>query len=482
MWGKIFNNKKRIGFYLGCLIFGILYFTPSPQDLSQTGWYTASLVSIMAIWWIFESVPVAVTALLPIFLLPILDVTTISQATQPYANPLIFLFMGGFFIAIAMEKSNLHRRIALTIINYMGINPKSIILGFVISSAFLSMWISNTATALMMLPIALSILSITEKIESSQEKLNFEIALMLCIAYACNIGGMATLVGTPPNAFLAGFMSENYNIEIGFAQWLIIGVPIAIVGLILMYIVLTKVIYPIGSNQLPGSKAVIEKYFNELGPISIVEKKVTLIFVIVAILWIIRPYINFLIPKLSDAGIAIGGAISLFVIPESIKNKRPLLSWKDAKKLPWGILILFGGGLSLASAISASGLANWIGESLNIIKDWPILSVICLSVTIIILLTEITSNTATISAFLPILASVAISFGESPILLAIPASLGASCAFMLPVATPPNAIIFGSGKVSIYEMSKAGIFLNIIFIFVITFISYKLIDYIFKIV
>jgi sodium-dependent dicarboxylate transporter 2/3/5 len=354
-------------------------------------------------------------------------------------------------------------------------------MGFIIASAFLSMWVSNTATALMMLPIALSVLKLVENQKESSEKLNFEIVLVLSIAYGCNVGGMATIIGTPPNALLAGFMSENYGIEIGFAQWMMVGVPLMLVSLPILYFLLVKVIYPIKLKELPGGKKLIESQIATLGQITSAEKKVAFVFIGAAVLWITRPLLTNYIPGLSDAGIAITAAVSLFMIPVDLSNGQFLLSWSDAEELPWGVLILFGGGLSLASAISSTGLAKWIGQGVGVVGNWPIILLVGLVVLLIIFLTEITSNTATTAAFLPILASVAIGLGENPMLLAIPAALGASCAFMLPVATPPNAIVYGSGKISIPEMSKAGLWLNMVFIVLLTVGAFTLMNFVFGI-
>ena len=436
--------------------------------------------NINGIWWLTEAIPIFVTALLPIVLFPMFGVTTISEATSPYANPLIFLFMGGFIIALAMEKWDLHKRIAISIVSFVGIKPSSIIIGFIIAAAFLSMWVSNTATAIMMLPIAMSILELVDREEGS-DKINFEIVLILCIAYACNIGGMGTLIGTPPNALLAGFVLENYGIEITFFDWMLVGVPIVVLSLPLMYLVLTKVIYPIKIKVLPGGKELIQKQMNELGLISSEEKKVAAVFLGVALLWIFRPFLSNYIPGISDAGIAIAASIVLFIIPSDLKKNVFLLKWSDTKRLPWGVLILFGGGLSMASAISSTGLATWIGNGIGALDTWPILLIIFIVISLIIFLTEMTSNTASTAAFLPILASVAIGLGENPLLLAIPTVLGASCAFMLPVATPPNAIVYGSGKIAIPEMAKAGFWLNILFILLLTLASYTIIGFVFGI-
>ncbi|HKK45362.1 MAG TPA: DASS family sodium-coupled anion symporter [Balneolaceae bacterium] len=475
------NLRKKIGFFLGIILFGILLVIPAPSGLSTQGWHVAAVATLMGVWWITETLPIAVTALLPIVLMPVLDIVSIDKATAPYANPLIFLFMGGFVIALAMERWDLHRRIALNIVSFVGVKPSSIIMGFIISSAFISMWVSNTATALMMLPIGLSVLNLVSKEKDSTDKINFEIVLVLSIAYACNIGGMGTLIGTPPNALLAGFMKENYGYEIGFTQWMMVGVPLMLVSLPLMYLLLTKVIYPIKLKHLPGGKELIEKELAELGSISSQEKRVAAVFCCTAALWIFRPLLTKIIPGLTDAGIAIGAAVSLFIIPSDMSKGQFILAWSDTKKLPWGVLILFGGGLSLASAISSTGLAKWIGQGVSALGGWPVLLLVGLVVLLIVFLTEMTSNTATTAAFLPILASVAIGLGENPLMLAVPAALGASCAFMLPVATPPNAIVYGSGKITIPEMSKAGLWLNFVFIVLLTAFAFSLISFVFGI-
>ncbi|XWN37257.1 MAG: DASS family sodium-coupled anion symporter [Balneola sp.] len=471
---------QRAGLIGGILVFAVFLFLPVPEGLSDAAWKTAAVTILMGIWWITEAIPISATALLPIILFPVLGVFSIGEATTPYANPLIFLFMGGFVIALAMEKWNLHKRIAITIVNFVGIKPSSIIIGFIIASAFLSMWVSNTATAIMMLPIAMSILELLDKNDKSA-KINFEIVLVLTIAYACNIGGMGTLIGTPPNALLAGFVLENYDIEISFLDWMMVGVPLMIVSLPLMYFILTKFVYPVKIKELPGGKELIQSQMEGLGTISGQEKKVAVVFITAALLWMFRPLLSSFIPGLTDAGIAIGAAVAFFMIPAGTKENKFLLKWSDTKRLPWGVLILFGGGLSMASAISSTGLATWIGSGIGSLNTWPIILIILIVIALIVFLTEMTSNTASTAAFLPILASVAIGLGENPFLLAIPTVLGASCAFMLPVATPPNAIVYGSGKISIPEMSKAGLWLNIMFILLLTLASLTLVSWVFGI-
>lgn len=478
-----FTDSSRIGLYLGLFLFILLWILPAPEGLSDAAWKTAAVATLMAIWWISEALPIAATALIPIVLFPFLQVGTIGEATAPYANPLIFLFMGGFIIALAMQRWNLHKRIALNIVSIVGVKPSSIIIGFIIASAFLSLWVSNTATALMMLPIAISVLQFAESRRDNGPApvTNFEIVLVLSIAYACNIGGIGTLIGTPPNALMAAFILENYGVEISFAQWMLVGVPLVLIMLPIMYLLLSRFIFPIRIKELPGGREVILKQLRELGSMSRPEFRVAIVFASTALLWITRPLLVPFFPGLSDAGIAITAGIVLFIIPNGDKKGGKLLLWSTLKDLPWGILILFGGGLSLASAISSSGLAAWIGKGVSGLGALPILLLILVVILVVIFLTEITSNTATAAAFLPILASSAIGIGQDPMLFVIPATIAASCAFMLPVATPPNAIIYGSGKVTIPQMAKAGLWLNIIVSMLLILAVYTLFIYVFGI-
>lgn len=439
---------------------------------------------LMATWWMTEAVPIPATSLLPVILLPILGIRSIEEATAPYANPLIFLFMGGFMLAIGMQVWKLHRRLALNVLNRVGTNPRAIIWGVMLSAATLSMWVSNTSTALVMLPIGISLIH-TMGTAPSAGKLNerfrahFATGLMLCIAYGCNIGGMATLIGTPPNAFLAAFVLENYGLEIGFAQWMLIGVPLVAMALPIAFLLLTRVLYPVHSDEIEGGRAMIRGELDKMGPPATAEKRLGFVFGVVALAWVTRPLMAGVLPSLSDAGIAMAGAIALFLIPAGGKNRGALLDWEAARDLPWGMLILFGGGLSLASAIHSTGLAHWIGQSLTAARSWPTLLLLMLVVTAIIFLTEITSNTATAAAFLPVLASAAIGIGENPLLLAVPAVLAASSAFMLPVATPPNAIVFGTSFVTIAQMSRAGLWLNLLLIVLTTLVGYTLLGVVF---
>jgi len=477
-------SRPRIGLFLGPLIFAIMIAIPTPEALEPAAWNVAAVGILMAIWWVTEAIPIPATALLPIVLFPVMDVGSIASATQPFANPLIYLFMGGFIIALAMERTNLHKRIALNIVMLVGTKPKSIIIGFMISAGFLSMWVSNTATAMMMLPIALSIISLvetTEDMEAADLQTNFAIVMLLGLAYACNIGGIATLIGTPPNALMAGYMLETYGVNIGFGQWMMVGLPLVVVSLPLVYVMLTRFVFPIKLKIIPGGYGLIKEQLEKSGKMSSPEKMVAFVFVMTATLWITRPLLEPYIPNISDTGIAIFGAVLMFLLPVNFKKLHFVLSWEDAKQLPWEVLILFGGGLSLAAAITSTGLAEWIGQSLQVLDFMPIILLVMLSLLVIIFLTEVTSNTATAAAFLPILASVAIAMGYDPLLLAIPAAIGASCAFMLPVATPPNAIVYGSGLVTIPQMAKAGFYFNLAMVVVITGVLYLLAGYVFGI-
>ncbi|CAN5877457.1 DASS family sodium-coupled anion symporter [soil metagenome] len=469
----------RLGLLLGPLLLLAVLLLPPPEGMEALAWRTAGVGLLMATWWVSEAIPIPATSLLPLVLFPLLGVATIDAAASPYANPLIFLFMGGFMLALAMQRWNLHRRIALRIIAALGTRPVSLVAGFMAASAFLSMWVSNTATTLMMLPIGLSVIELvirrSDRPDRHPGESNFGVALMLGIAYACSIGGLGTLIGTPPNALLAGFVREAYGIEIGFAQWMMVGVPLVVVALPLTWLLLTRLLYPIRMAEIPGGSEIIARERQSLGSPSRAEKIVAVVFTLTAAAWIFRPLLEARGLVLSDAGIAIAGALALFLIPLDLRRGEFVLNWEWAQRLPWGVLILFGGGLSLASAISRTGLAGWIGEEIAGFGALPLVVVMLAVTTVIVFLTELTSNTATAAAFLPVVSSVAIGLGENPLLLAIPAALAASCAFMMPVATPPNAIVYGSGYLTIPQMARAGVVLNLLLIVLITALAYTLV-------
>ena len=472
------SASKWAGFLTGMFIFITMMFMPSPEGLSPEGWRTAAVALLMACWWITEVIPISATAMMPLVLFPILGIADISQTATPYANPMIFLFMGGFIIAIAMQEWGLHRRVALNIIRVIGSKPRNIMAGFMVSAMFMSMWVSNTAATMMMLPIALSVIQLTKSDKNTpqeqQQYHNFAVALMLAIAFSASVGGLATVIGTPTNALLIGFVQESYGIEISFAQWMVLGIPIAVLGFPIIFYILANLVYPVRFQTLPGGKEYIDSEVAELGRMSHPEKIVASVFTLVAVLWMTRPLIESIFSGISDAGIAIFGALLLFLIPVNIRKGQFMLTWKAAEKLPWGVLILFGGGLTLAGAIQRTGLAEWIGGFFGVLSGWPVILIILIVCLVIIMFTELASNSATAAAFLPIMGSVALGIGENPLLLAVPVAIVASCAFMLPVATPPNAIVYGSNVMTIPEMARAGIYLNAFFAILITLLTYFL--------
>jgi len=470
------------GILAGAAVFLTLLLLPPPSGMELAAFRAAAVAALMAIWWITEAIPIAATALLPVALFPLLGVSPIREAAAPYANPLIFLFMGGFLLALGVERWGLHRRMALAILSRAGQRPAALVGGFMVATAFLSMWLSNTATAVLMLPIALSLIHLVEAdgaaagpaAGSGPLSDPFAVSLLLGIAYGATLGGMGTLIGTPPNALLAGFMLEQYGVTIGFAQWMVVGLPLVAILLTAAWVLLTRLLFPVREWKVGGAREVIRQEIAGLGPWNGGEKRVAVVFCLTAAAWIFRPWIDRFVPGLSDPGIAMLGALSLFVLPVDGRRGVFVLDWAWARRLPWGVLLLFGGGLSLADALSATGLAAWIGEALGVFRSWPTLALLLLVVTVIVFLTELTSNTASAATFLPVMATLALVVGENPLLLAVPVTLGASCAFMMPVATPPNAIVFGSGKVTIPQMARAGFWLNLVGIAVVTALAYSL--------
>lgn len=465
-------RRRRIGLVLGPVLCAGMLLVPAPAGLGDPGWRTAAIAVLMAVWWITEAIPIPATSLAPIALLPLVGAGSIREATTPYADPVIYLFLGGFMIALAMERWSLHRRIALHVIRRVGTSPRALVAGFMLAAALLSMWVSNTATALMMLPVGISVVELAERAGGAGTRDRFAVALLLGIAYGCNIGGMGTLVGTPPNVLMAGFFEQEYGRVIGFAEWFKVGIPVVLVGLPVSFLLLTRVTNPIRIRELPGAREMVETELADLGPFSRGEAIVAAVFGLTAMLWITRPLLDDLIPGLSDSGIAIIAALALFVIPVRLSEGEFAMDWRTARRLPWGTLLLFGGGLSLAGAFTRTGLSLWVGESMAAAGMLPMVVVLLIVTTVIVFLTELTSNTATTATFLPVIAALAVGIGTDPMVLAIPAVLGASCAFMLPVATPPNAIVFGSGRVSIPQMARAGFVLNLAFIAIITLMAY----------
>ena len=469
-------TSKQIGLFLGPVAFILTLWLVHPEGLSNEARAVLASTLWIAIWWITEAIPIAVTSLLPILLFPLTGGLDIKSTSASFGHKYIFLYAGGFIIAIAIEKWNLHKRIALNIINAIGTDISYIILGFMVATAFLSMWISNTATSVMMLPIGMAI--ITQLNNNTQNNRNdsliFGKALMLSIAYSASIGGIATLVGTPPNLVLAGVVSEIYNVEITFSKWMVFGLPISMMMLFISWQYLIKFAFKLGDKKFPGGRQEIRQQLVALGNITFEEKLVLTVFSLTAIAWISRSFLlSKIIPGIDDTIIAISGAMILFLLPSRVR-KEGIITWEEAVKLPWGILLLFGGGLALAEGFKTSGLAVWIASQMTLLEGVTIILVLLILVAAVNFLTEITSNLATTSMLLPILAPMALSMNVHPYTLLIAATVAASCAFMLPVATPPNAVVFGSGYLRIPDMVKAGIWMNILSILLITAIIYTL--------
>ena len=463
-------NKKNIGLFLGPLVFFIVKFFYNPEELSNEGLSILASTLWVAIWWITEAVPIYVTALIPIILFPLSGGLELKQTTAAYGHKFVFLFVGGFILAIAIEKWKLHKRIALNIIGLVGTKKSNIILGFMIATAFLSMWISNTATAVMILPVGLAIISQLKDNPKTieNENLVFGKTLMLAIAYSASIGGMATLIGTPPNLVLAGVIKTSYNVEINFLQWMSFGLPISIFLLFICWKYLTSVAYKFDNQNFDSGMNEINDQLKSLGKISYEEKSVMIIFIATALAWITQSFvIKKYVPEIDDTIIAIIAAVTLFIIPNK-KGDKKLLAWEDAVKLPWGILLLFGGGMALAKGFDSSGLAIWIGGQMSFFDTIPLLALLLFLVAMVNFLTEITSNLATTAMLLPVLVALAETIGVNPYYLLVGATVAASCAFMLPVATPPNAVVFGSKILKIDDMIKKGFWMNLISIFILT--------------
>ena len=473
-----FGRRQVAGWIAGPLLLLLTFVLPAPEGLGELGWRTAGVAALMAVWWITEPIPIPATSLLPMVLFPLLGIVDIRGAAAPYAHPIIYLFFGGFLIALAMERWGLHRRIALGLIGVMGTRPSRIVAGFMIASAFLSMWVSNTATALMMLPIALSVVALLEtQAHDEEEKRHartFSLVLLLAVAYSATIGGLGTLIGTPPNALLAAFLNQTYGFRIGFAQWMLVGVPVVVIGVPLAWFLMTRVIFRLKDMEVHGAAEVIAMERGKLGAVTKPEKYVAIVFALTALGWVTQPFLVRVFPLISDTGIALAGGLLLFLTPVDIRKGEFLMNWETAKRAPWDVFLLFGGGLSLASAIAAHGVAEWLGTMFDGADAIPLLLLVAFVCAFILLLTELTSNTATAATFLPVIAAVAISLGENPLLLLVPAAMAANCAFMLPVGTPPNAIVFGSGRIALPDMARVGLWLNLSFVVLIVLLVYAL--------
>jgi len=437
------STVKQMGLWLGPALFLLMLLTVGSQDaMPREAWLVAGVGVWMATWWSTEAIPVAATAFIPLVSFPLLQVMPVKAVAQSYAHPTIFLFMGAFVLALAVEKWSLHRRIALTVLSRTGTDGRKLILGFMVAAASLSMWMTNTSTAMMLLPIAGSVAAmVAEKAvgASVEEKRRFQVALLLALAYATTIGGMSTIIGTPPNVLLAGFI-DAFHVD----------VPAS----------------PEAATAISGMR-------REMGTMTSPERRVGLLFLAVVLLWMSRKWLNDApgLEGLSDAGIVMAAALLLFVIPAEKTSANRLMEWEDVARLPWGVLILFGGGLALAAQVSSSGLAVWLGESLLPVANLGTLVLIVAAAGLVVFLTELTSNLATTATFLPVIAAIAAQSGIEPLVLCVPVTLAASCAFMLPVATPPNAIVFSSGVLTIPEMVRAGFFMNLVALIVLTLLA-----------
>jgi len=466
---------------LGPLVFIIFLTIEPPDGLNPNAFMLLGITIWMAIWWIFEVVPIAVTALIPIILFPLFGVLKLSETTAQYGHKFVFLYVGGFILAVAIERWNLHKRIALYIIKAIGSKASYLILGFMLATAFLSMWISNTATTVMMLPIAIAITNqiFEQNHDSDETNSYFSKALMLSIAYSASIGGISTLIGTPPNLVLAGVLESLYGIKIGFFEWMTFAFPVSMLLLFICWKYLTQFAFKLKHLKFTDSKSQIQDMIYKLGRLSYEEKMVGVVFLLAALGWIFRGLLEKVIVGLDDTIIAITAAVLLFLIPSKQENGQKLLTWEEAVKIPWGIIILFGGGMALAKGFTETGLANWIASQITVFEGVIVIVFILIVAAMVNFLTEVTSNLATTAMLLPILSPVALSFDMHPFLIMIAVTLSASCAFMLPVATPPNAIIFGSGYLKVSDMVKKGFLMNIISILIITLAVYFLMPEIF---
>lgn len=477
------NRSSRVGLVTGPVAFFTMLYFFRPEGLSTPAIAVLASTIWIAIWWITEALPIAVTALLPILLFPLTGALSLSATTAQFGHKYVFLYMGGFIIAIAIEKWGLHRRIALRVIDLIGSDVKKIILGFMVATAFMSMWISNTATSVMMLPIGMAIISQLKDNPATieDENLIFGKALMLSIAYAASIGGVATLIGTPPNLVLAGVLQETYGIEITFARWFVFGLPISALLLFICWKYLTSFAFRFKQKEFPGGRSEIRRLLAELGTMRYEEKLVLIVFISTAVLWISRSLLQKWVPALDDTILAIGAGLVLFILPAKSKSER-IISWEEAVQMPWGIILLFGGGMALAEGFTETGLADWIGNQMTYLQGLSIFVLVMILIAAVNFLTEITSNLATTAMLLPILAPMALSINVHPFILMVSATVAASCAFMLPVATPPNAVVFGSGYLRIPDMVRTGLWMNLLSILLLSMMVYFLLPYLWEFV
>ena len=475
-------RNRIIPLLMGPTLFGLMELIGPPETMNMAAFQVLCVTAWVAVWWITEAIPIAVTAMLPIILFPLTGALDLSETTSSFGHKYIFLYLGGFILAIAIEKWNLHKRIALNIINLIGSNINTIILGFMVATGFMSMWISNTATSVMMLPIGMAVVSQFKKRDDGETSDADFVgkALMLAIAYSASIGGFATLIGTPPNLVLAGVLEETYGVKISFMQWMQIGLPISSILLLGCWYYLTRYAYRFEQKEFPGGRQEIKGMLSQLGKMSFEEIVVSWVFIGTALLWISRSLIEKFIPAIDDTIIAMIAGTILFILPAS--NKTRIIDWKECTNIPWGIILLFGGGMALAKGFSDTGLAEWIALQMTQMQGLSLLVLILVLVASVNFLTEITSNLATTAMLLPVLAPMAMAFDLHPYMIMVSVTIAASCAFMLPVATPPNAVVFGSGYLRIPDMMRAGIWMNLISIVLVTIVTYYLLPVMWDIV
>lgn len=489
--GQLAEGRARyqtIGLLLGPLLFILAVASPAPAGLTAEAWSVVALALLMATWWATEAIPVPATSLLPLVMLPLLDAASSSEASLPYAKPVIFLLLGGFLAAMGMQKWNLHRRIALNILARVGDHPAALIAGFMGASALLSMWISNTATTLMIVPIAITVAQTILQEKAGGHR--FTIALLIGCAWSASIGGLGTYIGTPPNLFVKAFIQQSTGREILFLEWMMFAIPVVVVMVPLAWLVLTKVCFPFDARLARGGAEVVQRELAAMGPVTTPEKRVAVVMATMAFLWSFRQviveadWLTSLLPfiaRLSDMHIAVGAGLAMFLIPAGGEGNRhrALLNWESAVQLPWGVILLFGGGLSLAAAIQATGLAQWLGTHMSGLATAHLFVIILAIVALVIFLTELTSNTATTAALVPVLGALATTADIDPIMLAAPTAMAASCAFMLPVATGPNAVVFSTGHLQVPDMMRAGLWMNVLGTFVVAAICYSFLPLVF---
>jgi sodium-dependent dicarboxylate transporter 2/3/5 len=479
----ISKTKTKILSLLAGVVIAFLLWTVNPFSVDVNALKVLAVAGLMITWWVTEALPMPVVALLPLILFPLLRIGSMEETAAPYANPVIFLFMGGFMIGLAIEKWNLHRRIALNIIRLTGTSGDRIVLGFILATGLLSMWLSNTATTMMMFPIAVSVIHVMRENNKGDGNIaNFSLTIMLAIAYASNFGGIATIIGTPPNVAYVGYIEKKYSYNVDFLGWMLICTPMALLLLISLYWVMVKWLFPNRIKSDFATKQLIKDELAALGPVSKNEKRVLVIFISTALLWITKDIINVAQPylKLNDTIIAVIGAVALFICPAEGEKSDSILEWDDTQKMAWGILLLFGGGISLANGLENAGLMQELGQWLSQFAGNQFILVLVITI-ITIFLSEVMSNVAQVIVFAPVVSSMADALGMNPLLLGIPMTLAASCASMLPMGTPPNAIVFASGHIKLRQMTKAGFVMNIVAVILITLFCWFLLPLLMKI-